>query len=88
MLQECCPGAARIITYAIMNSIKSGKGLTDDMEQDMRNADVPDWYIESCNKIKYLFPRAHITEYALIYWKLSYYRLYYPEHYNEVMKNA
>lgn len=71
-------------SYNIMNQIRRGKGLTDDMEHDMRNADVPDWYIESCNKIKYLFPRSHVVEYMLLYWKLAYYRLHYPDIYERV----
>ena len=46
---------------------------------------MPDWFIESCDKIVYLFPKAHVKEYALIYWELAYYRLHFPEEYAKVL---
>ena len=67
--------------YEIMDAVRKGKGITEEMRNIMCNAGVPDWCIDSCNKIQYLFPKAHAVEYMLIYWKLAYYRLHFPEVY-------
>lgn len=74
-------GFDRKNAFDIMNRVRKGIKLTDEQENDMKDAGVPEWYIESCNKIKYLFPKSHIGEYTLLYWKLAYYRLHYPDIY-------
>lgn len=80
-------GLDRQSSFNIMNRVRKGKGLTDEIERDMRSSGVPDWYIESCNKIKYLFPRAHAVEYMLLYWKLAHYKRYFPEEYKAIIIN-
>lgn len=78
-------GKDRERAYEIMNYVRKGYGLTEEMEQEMASVGMPDWFIESCDKIVYLFPKAHVTEYALIYWELAYYRLHFPEEYAKVL---
>ncbi|MDO4868857.1 MAG: PolC-type DNA polymerase III [Bacillota bacterium] len=64
--------------FTIMEKVRKGKGLTDEQETLMREHDVPDWYIESCKKIKYMFPRAHAVAYVLMSMREAYYKVYYP----------
>ncbi len=78
-------GFERKRAFEIMNRVRKGKGLTKDMIEDMKEAGVPDWYIESCNKIKYLFPKSHAVEYMLLYWKLAYYKLHFPKECKETV---
>ncbi len=80
-------GINREKAYQIMDSVCKGKGITNEMEQDMFCADIPDWYIESCSFIDYLFPKAHAVEYMLLYWKLAFYRLHFPDEYKEVRQS-
>ena len=75
----------RARAYEIMNNVRKGRGLTKEMECDLALAGIPDWFIESCNKIVYLYPKAHVTDYTLLYWKLAYYRLHFPEEYEKVV---
>lgn len=65
--------------YNIMESVRQGKSLTDENVQDMKNLNVPDWYIESCQKIAYLFPKAHCCEYAIMLFRIAYYQTHYPD---------
>ncbi len=64
--------------FNIMENVRKGKGLTEDYIEKMKNNNVPDWYINSCNKIKYLFPKAHATAYVSMAWKIAWYKYYYP----------
>ena len=78
-------GLDREKAFEIMSHIRKGNGLTDGMEKEMLLSGVPEWYIASCKKIDYLFPRAHAVEYMLLYWKLAYYKLCYPGEYQKVI---
>ncbi len=81
-------GLDRQYAFEIMNRVAKGKGLTDEMMKDMKSAGVPDWYIDSCKKIKYLFPRSHALEYMLLYWKLGYYKLHFQKEFRVATKNT
>ena len=64
--------------FTIMEKVRKGKGLTEEQEALMVEHDVPDWYIDSCKKIKYMFPRAHAVAYVLMSMREAYYKVYYP----------
>jgi DNA polymerase-3 subunit alpha (Gram-positive type) len=66
------------LAFKTMESVRKGKGLTEDMEKAMREHDVPDWYIESCKKIKYMFPKAHAAAYVLMAVRVAYFKVHFP----------
>ncbi len=71
-------GVENGLAFKIMESVRKGKGLTADMESAMRAQDIPDWYIESCKKIKYMFPKAHAVAYVMMALRIAYFKVYYP----------
>ena len=64
--------------FKIMESVRKGRGLTDEQEREMRGLRVPDWYIESCQKIKYLFPRAHAVAYVVMAFRIAWFKVHEP----------
>ncbi|MFT8362636.1 MAG: PolC-type DNA polymerase III [Sporolactobacillus sp.] len=64
--------------FKIMESVRKGKGLNDDWIAEMKENSVPKWYMESCLKIKYMFPKAHATAYVLMAFRISYFKVHYP----------
>ncbi len=64
--------------FKIMESVRKGKGLTEEQEAEMRSHDVPEWYIESCKRIQYMFPKAHAVAYVMMAYRIAYYKVYYP----------
>ncbi|MGL5353210.1 MAG: PolC-type DNA polymerase III, partial [Clostridium sp.] len=67
--------------FTIMESVRKGKGLTEAHEAEMKKNNVPDWYIESCRRIKYMFPKGHAVAYVMMAVRVAYFKVYYPEAY-------
>lgn len=67
--------------FNIMEKVRKGKGLTEEHEKLMRENQVPEWYIESCKKIKYMFPKGHAVAYVMMAVRIAYYKVYYPQAY-------
>lgn len=74
-------GMDNLEAFKIMEDVRKGKGLLVEYVKSMKMAKVPDWYIDSCQKIKYLFPKAHATAYVDMAWKIAWYKKYYPLHF-------
>lgn len=64
--------------FTIMEKVRKGKGLSPEQEEIMRKHGVPDWYIWSCKKIKYMFPKAHAAAYVMMAWRVAYCKVFYP----------
>ncbi|MCV3728208.1 DNA polymerase III subunit alpha [Ureaplasma miroungigenitalium] len=67
--------------FFVMEDVRKGKKIKPDHEKVLRENNIPDWYIESANKIQYMFPKAHATAYVMHAWKFAWYKLYYPLEY-------
>jgi len=67
--------------FDIMERVRKGKGLRESDIEKMKALNIQDWYIESCNKIKYMFPKAHAAAYVTMGFRVAYYKIYYPLQY-------
>lgn len=74
-------GLAPKDAFTIMEKVRKGKGLSEEHEQLMKEHKVPDWYIESCKRIKYMFPKGHAVAYVMMAVRIAYYKVYYPQAY-------
>lgn len=74
-------GMDKSMSFDIMESVRKGKGLTAEWEHSMRDNNIPDWYIESCKLIKYMFPKAHATAYVMMAFRIAWYKINYPLEY-------
>ena len=64
--------------FKIMEAVRKGRGLPEGAEGEMRAAGVPEWYIDSCKKIKYLFPKAHAVAYVMMAFRIGWFKVNYP----------
>ena len=65
-------------SFKIMEAVRKGRGLPEGAEEEMIAAGVPDWYIGSCKKIKYLFPKAHATAYVMMAFRIAWFKVHEP----------
>jgi len=71
-------GLDELLAFKIMENVRKGKGLTEEMEKEMKEHKVPRWFINSCKKIKYLFPKAHAVAYVSMAFRIAYFKVHYP----------
>jgi len=64
--------------FVIMEGVRKGKGLKDDQLALMKEHNIPEWYIQSCQKIKYMFPKAHAVAYVMMSFRIAYFKVYHP----------
>lgn len=69
------------LAFTIMESVRKGKGLKDEWIPQMKACGVEDYYIESCKKIKYMFPKAHAVAYVMMAIRIAYFKVHYPIYY-------
>ena len=74
-------GVEASMAFKTMEFVRKGKGLKPEMEEAMRAASVPEWYIVTCKKIKYMFPKGHAVAYVTMALRIAYFKVFYPEAY-------
>lgn len=70
-------GMPNDLSFKIMEHVRKGRGIPDDWQEEMKK-NVPDWYIDACLKIKYMFPKAHATAYIMMALRIAYFKVYFP----------
>jgi len=79
MLSLINAGMDKKQSFFIMEKVRKGKGLKPEEEEAMRKLGLPEWYIESCNKIKYMFPKAHAAAYVTMSFRIAYFKVHHPQ---------
>lgn len=67
------------LAFKIMEGVRKGKGVKPEDVLKMKEKNVPDWYVESCQKIKYMFPKAHAVAYVMMAFRIAYCKIHYPK---------
>ncbi|MGB9678631.1 MAG: PolC-type DNA polymerase III [Thermoanaerobacteraceae bacterium] len=67
------------LSFKIMENVRKGKGVTEEDIKEMKKYGIPDWFIQSCQKIKYMFPKAHAVAYVIMAFRIAYFKVHYPE---------
>ncbi len=81
MLYLVSMGMDEMKAFKIMEAVRKGKGITEEWEKDMLALGVPEWYIGSCKKIKYLFPKAHAVAYVMMAFRIAWFKVHRPIEY-------
>lgn len=71
-------GVAPKLAFKVMENVRKGKGVNPEDCVKLREKNVPEWYIESCQKIKYMFPKAHAVAYVMMAFRIAYCKVYHP----------
>ncbi|MGI6727646.1 MAG: PolC-type DNA polymerase III [Anaerovoracaceae bacterium] len=71
-------GVPSKIAFRIMENVRKGRGVTEEEAAIMMENNVPEWYIESCRRIQYMFPKAHAVAYVMMSYRIAYYKVYFP----------
>ena len=71
-------GVESELSFKIMESVRKGKGLIPEWEKVMTEHGVPEWYLWSCKKIKYMFPKAHAVAYVVMGFRIAWFKIHYP----------
>ncbi len=79
MLYLTKQGLPKQEAFNIMEAVRKGRGLSSEQEKLMSKHGTPDWYLESCKKITYMFPKAHAVAYVMMAFKIAYFKVHHPE---------
>ncbi|MDO4280129.1 MAG: PolC-type DNA polymerase III [Peptococcaceae bacterium] len=71
-------GMDESLSFKIMEGVRKGRGLKEDQEAAMHESNIPQWFIDSCKKIKYLFPKAHAVAYVMMAYRIAWFKINYP----------
>lgn len=71
-------GIEPLLAFNTMEQVRKGKGIKPEVVEKLKAGGVPDWYIGACQKIKYLFPRAHATAYVMMAYRIAFCKVHYP----------
>ena len=71
-------GLENKLAFTISEAVRKGKGLKPEWEEEMRAHGIPDWYIDSCNKIEYMFPRGHAVAYTMMSFRIAWFKVHHP----------
>ena len=74
-------GVEASMAFRTMEAVRKGRGLTPQMEEAMRGAHCPDWYMDTCRKIKYMFPKGHAVAYVVMALRIAYFKVFHPAAY-------